>query len=179
MKVVEVRRHSVRDKPEPDLSSAGRALAQEVGSRVGPFQRCVSSPVPRAVQTAEAMGFPPTELDPLWGTIADTVVKEIGWPAPFWRVKSAVLHDGPSARFADLLLGSVRSQLAQVQDRGALLITTHGGFPELLAVRALPHLDPRPWGGVLRCMEGVRLTFQGGTPPRIEVLRVPEERTRI
>lgn len=179
MKEIELRRHSVRDKPETDLSPAGLELAREVGREAGPFQLCVTSPVPRALQTAQAMGAPSPEVDRTWGEIPAEVVEEIGWPSPFLRVAEAVRRGGASARMADRLLQAALVALARVDEGERLLVVTHGGFPELVSVRALPRSDPRTWGGVLRCMEGVRIRVEGVTPTHVSVLRVPDARTRV
>lgn len=179
MKSAELRRHSVRDKPAEELSPSGRRLAQEVGAGVGPFALSIASPVRRARETSEAMGFPPHRLDPMWGEISDAVVAEIGWPAPFARVGAAVRQGGPASRKAAALYRSLAQYLGEVGEGQAVLVLTHGGFPELIAAHLFPVRELEPWGGVLRCMEGIRIRFENGAPSGAEVLRVEGARTRI
>ncbi len=57
MKFIEDRRHTMRTKPGQDLSQAGVALARRTGEKLGPFEHVATSTVPRAFQTAIAMGF--------------------------------------------------------------------------------------------------------------------------
>src|SRR5947209_6777177 len=57
MKVLEHRRHTMRVKPKKHLSQAGVSLARRVGEEMGPFDRVVTSTVPRALETAIALGF--------------------------------------------------------------------------------------------------------------------------
>ena len=57
MRYLEVRRHSKRSRPNQHLTQWGVALARGLGSQIGPFDRVVTSPLPRCVETAVAMGF--------------------------------------------------------------------------------------------------------------------------
>jgi hypothetical protein len=58
MKTLEVRRHSLRkDGAGSQLSQEGVDLARRLGASTGPFARVVTSVVPRARETAIAMGF--------------------------------------------------------------------------------------------------------------------------
>ena len=56
--IVEIRRHSARHHDEwGHLTQAGVELAQRVGATMGRFDLVVSSPLPRAAETAIAMGY--------------------------------------------------------------------------------------------------------------------------
>ena len=55
MSYLEVRRHSKRSRPEQHLNQWGVALARRVGGQIGPFDRVVTSPLPRCVETAVAI----------------------------------------------------------------------------------------------------------------------------
>ena len=57
MKYLELRRHSKRVIPGDHLSQAGVNLARRVGEAMGPFGLVITSTLPRAFQTAIAMGF--------------------------------------------------------------------------------------------------------------------------
>ena len=57
MRYLEVRRHSKRVRPGQHLSQWGVLLARRVGDELGPFDRVVTSPLPRCIETAVAMGF--------------------------------------------------------------------------------------------------------------------------
>lgn len=57
MRVLEVRRHTMRSKPGKHLSQAGVSLARHVGETMGSFDRVVTSTLARAFETAIAMGF--------------------------------------------------------------------------------------------------------------------------
>lgn len=49
MKTLEIRRHSLRNRAQPDLSEEGLALANLVGLEMGQFDRVLASPLPRAI----------------------------------------------------------------------------------------------------------------------------------
>ena len=57
MKTIEIRRHSIRSNPGVHLNQQGVTLARLVGQNLGPFDRVVTSTLPRAFETALAMGF--------------------------------------------------------------------------------------------------------------------------
>src|SRR5689334_6812089 len=57
MRYLELRRHAMRTQPGQHLSQAGVRLSRRVGEGRGPFALVVTSPAPRAFETAIAMGF--------------------------------------------------------------------------------------------------------------------------
>ena len=98
MRTLYVRRHTMRRKPGQHLSQDGIALARLVGAESGPFSLVVTSPVPRAVETAIAMGFEVDETDESLGRIPSGTAS--GWPCPFSRISEVVRAGGRAAKFA-------------------------------------------------------------------------------
>ncbi len=79
MRVVEHRRHTMRTKPGQHLSQAGVELARRVGEGMGRFDRVVTSRVPRAFETALAMGYAVDEqLEELSAT-PEGLAAELDW----------------------------------------------------------------------------------------------------
>ncbi len=179
MKTIEIRRHSVRDKPEEHLSGAGRELARHVGREAGPFGRVFSSPSLRAVETANEMGFLDPELRREWEELGPEINAEVGWPSPFTRYALPLRSESATRRKARALLSDLEEMLRSLPDPGRGLVVTHGGFPELIAVALFPTSDHRAWGGPLRCMEGVRISYEGQLPKECMVLRLPQPATRL
>jgi len=70
MKILEIRRHSIRSKPGDHLSQQGVALARKIGEGMGPFAFVTTSTLPRAFETAIAMGFAVDEQNKLMNTYA-------------------------------------------------------------------------------------------------------------
>src|SRR4051812_18346376 len=57
VRTIEHRRHTMRAKPGQHLTQEGVDLARRVGDGMGRFDRVVTSRVPRAYETAIAMGY--------------------------------------------------------------------------------------------------------------------------
>ena len=57
MRTLEVRRHTIRNLSSPHISQDGVDLARRVGQGLGKFDRVVTSTLPRAFETAIAMGY--------------------------------------------------------------------------------------------------------------------------
>jgi hypothetical protein len=174
MRMLEVRRHTMRRKPGEHLSQDGINLAQLVGSTSGPFSLVVTSSSPRAIETAIAMGFEVHEILESLQNLPFDVFNEVSWPTPFTLVAQAVALRHQSAKFAHEQAELWRSIAQRIPDNEHALIVTHGGFVELGAVASLPNGDYGAWGKAIGYCEGVRLSFDG-TFTHCEILRVPEE----
>ncbi|MYB17357.1 MAG: histidine phosphatase family protein [Chloroflexi bacterium] len=176
MRTLVVRRHTMRRKPGQHLSQPGIELARLVGDRSGPYQWVAASPLPRAVETAVAMGF---EVNQTVEDLARMPSGALdGWPLPFAAVSKLVSAGGAAAEFADRTLAVWREIVEKIPESGKALIVTHGGIVELGAVAAVPGGPHRAWGGPIGYLEGVRLTFAGDTC-RCRVLRLPEDQRQI
>lgn len=171
MRYIEHRRHTMRTKPGQHLSQAGVSLARRVGEGIGPFARVVTSTVPRAFETAIAMGFAVTEqvvaLSP-----PDDVSAGIQWPATFAQMAEAVRQGGPAARFAREQARVLQHIVAELPEGDAALVISHGGIVELAAIGCLPGADFAVWGEHCDYCEGVRLAYDGERFVSAEVLRV-------
>ena len=172
MKALEVRRHSTRAKPGEHLSQAGVRLARKVGEGMGPFDRVVTSTLPRAFETAIAMGFAVDAQDELLNTYGSAVETEIPWPADFAEYAAALRRDGPAAKYGRKLLTYYTTLLRQIADGRAALVISHGGVVELSAVACVPGEDYAAWGSHLDLCEGVRLSWVDGGFVKAEVMRV-------
>ena len=175
MRVLEVRRHAMRNKPGEHLSREGIALARLVGTTTGPFDVVVTSPSPRAVETAVAMGFAVDETWQVLCELDDDVFSESGWPAPFAALHEMARRGRHSAAFAATQARVWRAVVDKLKEGEHALIVTHGLFVELGAVASLPQASHADWGGPIGYCEGVRFTFEAGTLCRGEILRVPPD----
>ena len=178
MRILEVRRHSMRRKPGEHLSQDGIELARLVGEASGPFGLVVTSTVPRAIETAIAMGFEVHETLPALGEAMEALHRKVGWPNPFPRVARAVKDLTEGAEFARGQSDLWRRVVERIEDGQRALIITHGGFVEFGAVASAPSADHSAWGVAIGYCEGVRLTFEDGFTS-CEILRVPEEHRLI
>lgn len=172
MHYLEVRRHTKRTKPGQHLSRAGVALARRIGESLGPFERVITSPVPRAFETAIAMGFAVDEQLEQLGTLGAAVDAEIHWAAGFAEFARVIGQGGATARLAQAQATLWRSIAQALPDGKSALLITHGGIVEAGAVACLPQADHRPWGPHCDYCEGVRLSFDGEMFTGMEILRV-------
>jgi broad specificity phosphatase PhoE len=174
MKILEVRRHSIRFQPGDHLNPEGVALARMVGQGIGPFERVVTSTLPRAFETAIAMGFAVDEQAKVMSTYGSyDVDKEVPWPQSFAAYSDAVKANGAAAKYARKLVKYYQSVLDLVPEGGAALAINHGGVVEIGAAACLPETDFEPWGGPVDYCEGARLFWENGKFTRGELLRVP------
>lgn len=172
MKTIEIRRHSIRSKPGQHLSQQGVTLARLVGENLGPFDRVVTSTVPRAFETAIAMGFAVDEQNELMSSYGDAVEMEAPWPLSLGQYAEAIRKGGAAARYADQLAEVYRQLANYLADGRAALVINHGGVVELGAIGCLPNADHASWGPNFECCEGVRLFWDDGKFVNVEILRV-------
>jgi len=172
MKVVEIRRHSIRSISGSHLSQEGVTLARRIGQEMGPFERVVTSTLPRAFETAIAMGFAVNEQVELMSTYGDAVEQEAPWPQSFASYARAVKRDKAAAHYAQQLAKYYSDLAASITDGHAALVINHGGIVELGVVAAFPHADYESWGDAVSYCEGARLSWQDGKCVDAELLRV-------
>jgi broad specificity phosphatase PhoE len=171
-RVIEFRRHTMRLKPGQHLSRAGVELARRVGAQMGPFDRVITSTVPRAYETAVAMGFAADEQLEALAEIGEGVEAEVAWDAGFAAFARAFHQGQHTARYGLRLAEFLRSVAAALPDGGAALVVAHGGMMEAAAVACLPDADHAAWGSACSWCEGVRLIFDGERFVSAEILRV-------
>jgi hypothetical protein len=147
-------------------------LARKVGQGIGPFDFVATSALPRAFETAIAMGFSVHEQNELMNTYGGAVEREAPWPMPFFHYSEAVKQDGAAARYAYQLMDYYTAILNRIPQGGSTLIINHGGVAELGVVACLPDADFSTWGDAVSYCEGARLFWDNGRFVSGEVLRV-------
>ena len=172
MKTVEIRRHSMRQKPGDHLSQQGVTLARLVGQNLGPFDRVVTSTLPRALETAIAMGFAVDEQNELMSSYGTAVEREAPWPLSLAGYAEVVSAGGAAAKYANQL-AAIYTKLANfLADGRAALVINHGGVLEMGAVACLPEADHIAWGSHFEYCEGIRLFWEDDKFVNAEILRV-------
>jgi broad specificity phosphatase PhoE len=172
MKTLEIRRHSIRSQPGDHLNQSGVTLARRVGQDIGPFERVVTSTLPRAFETAIAMGFAVDEQVELLNTYGHDVEKEAPWPLSFVDYAGILQLGGAAAKYARTLKKFYAEIMKHIADGQSALAVHHGGVVELSVVGCLPNFDFSSWGGSVEYCEGARLYWDGGKFVKGEVLRV-------
>ena len=171
---VEIRRHATRqdrDNNLSHLSQAGIEEARRAGESAGPFDLVVTSPLPRAIETAVAMGFAVDETARVFQELEMTATPAAGWDAGYLAWCEAY-HSGRAKGYADHMAAMVKSLAARVPENGAALVVTHGGLVEACAIGCAPDADHRSWGGHAGYAEGVSLEFARDGSCTARVLRL-------
>lgn len=180
MKTLELRRHSFRKQggSGSQLSQQGVDYARRLGATMGPFAYVVTSVVPRARETAIAMGYAVDQELVTAATDAGVYAQmedSQWWTAaqPFTALATVVATQGAVWRYAHTLLAAWRDILLPLPDGAAVLLIAHSGELESALVAAFPDADHAAWGGLFAPCEGARLHFAGDPPrfTRVELLR--------
>ncbi|HUF00533.1 MAG TPA: histidine phosphatase family protein [Anaerolineales bacterium] len=172
MKTIEIRRHSIRSQPGAHLNQSGVTLARLVGENLGPFDRVVTSTLPRAFETAIAMGFAVDEQIELMSSYGSDVEREVPWPQSFEADARAVKRGGAAARYAKKLAEYYATLADDLANGRAALAINHGGVLELGVVASFPDADYESWGEAVDYCEGAQLFWKGGKFVNAELLRV-------
>jgi broad specificity phosphatase PhoE len=172
MKIIEIRRHSIRSKPGDHLSQQGVTLARLAGENLGPFDKVITSTMPRAFETAIAMGFAVDEQLELLNSTGDAVEDEIPWPQKFEVYAKAFTRGGAVTKYGRVL-ARFYGELADFLSYGRnALIITHGGVVEIGAVACLAETDVKVQGEAVKPCEGIRLYYDDKKVVRAEILRI-------
>jgi broad specificity phosphatase PhoE len=190
MRTIEIRRHSYTKKGEgrgkgSHLSKEGVVLARQIGGEIGPFDLVLTSPVPRAVETAIAMGFAVNDQLEALGDLSPAVLAEIGhlerwaWEEPFVGFAHFVCQGGPTARMGERQREAWVRALEFVPSGGRVLIISHGRIIESGLVTCIPDGCFAAWGASFHHCEGVRMTFEEGRFQGPQLLRVVPQRVEL
>ena len=174
---LEIRRHAERTdraNEQSALSAAGRAMAESLAKRVAPYALVLSSPLPRAKETAQLItgrldGTEPGLLPEMGGVIGDRIFGEMRSLADW----TEVLREREDARkFATEQLATWARVAMRVSEKDRVLAVSHGGIVELPALTLAQRLRIPLEGASFGYCEGVAVTYAKGAPTKIEVLRL-------
>ena len=177
MPLLEIRRHAERARlkdNESSLSPAGRAMAEGLAKRAPKYALVLSSPLPRAKETAQLIagrldGIEAGLLPEMGGVIGDRIFGEMR-SLDDWE---AVLAEREDARaFALEQLQTWARIAARVGDNDRVLAVSHGGIIELPALTLAGRLRAPLRGAAFGYGEGVVVTYAKGAPTKIEALRI-------
>ncbi|NYE72030.1 histidine phosphatase family protein [Microlunatus parietis] len=165
MATLEIRRHSLRKTGGgSQLSQAGVDLARRIGQSMGPYDLVATSVVPRARETALAMGFAVDHEVVTLGSDPGLYAEgEEGGLAqaenPFPVLAELIRSGGAYHRYAHSIAALWRDLMTPLPATGSVLVVGHSGELEATLVACLPDADYTAWGPRFGCCEGARLTF--------------------
>lgn len=180
MRYVEVRRHSRRVRPGQHLSQWGVTLARRLGEQLGPFDRVVTSPLARCVETAVALGFAVDEVHPALAGDEGSgetfpQIGEVEWDLGYAGFARLIAQGGALADFAVAQAALWRSIARAAPDGGRVLIVGHGGaFLDGAVLSCRPPADDGNWGPLSRYCEGVALRLADDAVTDVALLRVDQ-----
>ncbi len=182
MPILEVRRHSIRKTDGgSQLSQEGVDLARDLGASLATFDRVFTSVLPRARETAIAMGYAvDSELMTLAGAEVYEELQGFDWgdpDNPFPRIASLISNGGDYAVYANAMACLWRDILTPLKGAQRALFVGHSGELEAALVACFPGLDHSAWGGVFGPLEGARITFDG-EPAHFQSLEILRSEVR-
>src|SRR5713101_8873283 len=149
-------------------------MAQSLTKRAPQFALVLSSPLPRAKESAQLIagrldGVEPGFLPEMGGVIGDRIFGEMR-TLSYW---AEVLREREDARkFASDQLATWARVAMRVGEKDRVLAISHGGIIELPAITLGQRLRVPLEGASFGYCEGVVITYAKNVPGRIEIVRV-------
>jgi broad specificity phosphatase PhoE len=139
---------------------------------MGSFDTVITSPLPRAAETAIAMGYGiDREIHDL-AVVGKDAGEELDWPMGFGEFVERMRPGTAMARRGAELAGLLQSIADELGDDGSALLLSHGAVIEMAVVAATPDVDHASWGDHCGHCEGVRISYHDGRATTAEILRV-------
>jgi broad specificity phosphatase PhoE len=149
-------------------------MTEALAKRAPEFALVLSSPLPRAKETAQTIAgrldaIEPGFLPEMGGAIGDRIFGEMRTLADW----AELLREREDARkFATEQIATWARVAMRVGDKDRVLAVSHGGIIELPALTLAQRLHTPLDGASFGYCEGVVITYAKGAPTKIEVVRV-------
>lgn len=173
-RTIEIRRHAKRRKPGSNLTTEGIRRAQSASTSDREYALVVTSSLPRALQTAVAMGHGVDEEDWTMASMGE-VAASYPWEAGFGEMQHAIRTDAVASAYSALQTLQLRHYLGRIATGEAVLVVSHGGIAEAGIIGLLGDLDASSFGPSLDYCEGARIQLDGDSVRRVELLRFEGE----
>lgn len=149
-------------------------MAESLAKRAPKYALVLSSPLPRAKETAQTIAgrldaIEPGFLPEMGGAIGDRVFGELRTLADW----AEILREREDARkFATEQIATWARIAMRVGEKDRVLAVSHGGIIELPAITLAQRVRIPLEGASFGYCEGVVITYAKGAPTKIEVVRV-------
>ena len=175
MPILDIRRHAQRQNTNDQqsaLSTAGIAMCEKLAKEAPKYRLVVSSPLPRAKETAQRIAgrldaVEPALLPDLGGQAAQ-LFGEMRTLADWSRL---LARDEQARKFAEEQLAAWVRIVARVGEKERVLAVSHGGIVDLPAVVLLGAVGASIDVPSLGYCEGLRVTYTNGKAVAVEILR--------
>lgn len=165
MKTAVVLRHAERQdrsNNQSHLSQEGIAQARQAAVAFARFDLVVTSPLPRAFETAIAMGFAVSRTHASLQDIGDLILRQVNWDAGY-RAWAKAARSTPAVKaYVDYLGSLLGGWLEDVPGGGSLLVVAHGGSVEAMAAALCPEADWAAPGASAGYAEGFTAAIEEG-----------------
>jgi len=176
MSILEIRRHAERMNLQDNqsaLSVAGRAMCERLAKDAPKYALVVSSPLPRAKETAERIAGRLDRTDPgLLPDLGGAAARMFGEMRTLADWALLMRTDESAKHFAEEQLPTWARIASRVGDKDRVLAVSHGGIIELPAITLAQRLRAQLDGASFGYCEGVVVTYAKGAPTRIEAVRL-------
>jgi broad specificity phosphatase PhoE len=174
--VLDIRRHAERMNLQDNqsaLSAAGRAMCERLGKDAPKYALVISSPLPRAKETAERIAGRLDGTDPgLLPDLGGAAARMFGEMRTLADWALLMRTDETARNFAEEQLPTWARIVSRVGEKDRVLAVSHGGIVDLPAIVIAARLGTTLHGKSFGYGEGVRVTYTKGAPVKIEELRV-------
>lgn len=174
MSILEIRRHAERVNladNESALSAAGRAMCERLAKDAPKYALVVSSPLPRAKETAERIAGRLDAVEPaLLPDLGGAAARMFGEMKTLADWALLMRTDESARRFAEEQLPAWARIASRAGEKDRVLAISHGGIVDLPAIVLAQRLKSRLDGGSFGYGEGVRVTYAKAAPVKIERL---------
>jgi len=173
--ILDIRRHAQRQNTndqQSSLSTAGLAMCEKLAKSAPKYALVVSSPLPRAKETAQRIAgrldaVEPALLPDLGGQAAQ-VFGEMRTLADWSRLMA---RDEAARKFAEEQLPAWGRIATRVGEKDRVLAISHGGIVDLPALVIMRQLGVSIEVPSFNYCEGARITYAKGKPVAIDLLR--------
>ncbi len=174
MKTAVILRHAQRQDlsdNQSHLAQAGIEQARAASAWCDRFDYVVTSPLPRAYETAIAMGFAVDRTQPQIQEHSEQIMNDVQWDGGYAGWATAYRSKPSIIAYTDHVGSLLREWLSKVPDGGSLLVVTHGGIVEAMAVGLAPGDDLVAMGAGAGYAEGFRAVGDVGEGFELTPLR--------
>ena len=174
MSILEIRRHAERMNVQDNqsaLSAAGRAMCERLAKDAPKYALVVSSPLPRAKETAERIAGRVDAVEPaLLPDLGGAAARMFGEMKTLADWALLMRTDEAARRFAEEQLPAWARIASRVGEKDRVLAVSHGGIVDLPAIVIADKLGAKLSGASFGYGEGVRVTYTKAAPVKIERL---------
>lgn len=174
MKQLYYLRHAKRTKPEPHLNQEGVDMARSTAQRISKnFHHVMTSNLPRAIETAIAMGFAVDEIEEKLSTMKQ-VEGILPWRKGYAGIQNELNEHDRIETFCKRQGNILKRLLSHVNSGQSILVISHRGILESGVVGALPDFDFSDWDFGANYCCGAKLAAKKSRFQTAEPLRFHE-----